>query len=617
MKIFRLKNYSFTTKIILTFFIFVSIFMSIRFILIIPKIEQESLNQEISYINRFLIITKKQLKIVTDVLEMQLTFQEKIRKEEIENEIKKLDMKSNQLSKQELINLIKTNPIINSCSYTISSNDFYFEKINKDRRGEIDNFFYKNNSNVLNQWTKEKIESGSNKFIQSDYSFYNYLNTQKELNLSIQCSKIDFNTNYGNLSKSIKDNINANLLLNTSIETTRISLFWINQNLDINSNEILSEEDIKKRKEKYILSNLSNVKNISTGNLTIKEIFEARDKKPIEHKLDGETLLSWIVDLSYNNNYFLLVYSINKKELENKSRAMIFFLLPEIFAMGISFILMLFLFRRMLKDVDTLTKTAIKANQGIKNIRSNVKGDDDIGILGRSFDSMLDFFENSIKTLDKKVEEKTKEISKSLEEKEILLKEIHHRVKNNLALTISLIELQEEEIQDEKAKKVLLNIQERLYTMELLHRKLYESTNLNKISLKSYITDLVQTIAKTYIKENEIDIKINIEDVNLNIETAMPYGLILNELLTNAFKYAFKNQKNPTLIIDISKSEDDKILFIVKDNGEGLKKEFSKISNETLGLRLISMIVKYQLMGEIFYEYENGAKFIIEGKINN
>jgi two-component system, sensor histidine kinase PdtaS len=617
MKIFRLKNYSFTTKIILTFFIFVSIFMSIRFILIIPKIEQESLNQEISYINRFLIITKKQLKIVTDVLEMQLTFQEKIRKEEIENEIKELDMKSNQLSKQELINLIKTNPIINSCSYTISSNDFYFEKINKDRRGEIDNFFYKNNSNVLNQWTKEKIESGSNKFIQSDYSFYNYLNTQKELNLSIQCSKIDFNTNYGNLSKSIKDNINANLLLNTSIETTRISLFWINQNLDINSNEILSEEDIKKRKEKYILSNLSNVKNISTGNLTIKEIFEARDKKPIEHKLDGETLLSWIVDLSYNNNYFLLVYSINKKELENKSRAMIFFLLPEIFAMGISFILMLFLFRRMLKDVDTLTKTAIKANQGIKNIRSNVKGDDDIGILGRSFDSMLDFFENSIKTLDKKVEQKTKEISKSLEEKEILLKEIHHRVKNNLALTISLIELQEEEIQDEKAKKVLLNIQERLYTMELLHRKLYESTNLNKISLKSYITDLVQTIAKTYIKENEIDIKINIEDVNLNIETAMPYGLILNELLTNAFKYAFKNQKNPTLIIDISKSEDDKILFIVKDNGEGLKKEFSKISNETLGLRLISMIVKYQLMGEIFYEYENGAKFIIEGKINN
>jgi two-component system, sensor histidine kinase PdtaS len=617
MKIFRLKNYSFTTKIILTFFIFVSIFMSIRFILIIPKIEQESLNQEIIYINRFLIITKKQLKIVTDVLEMQLTFQEKIRKEEIENEIKELDMKSNQLSKQELINLIKTNPIINSCSYTISSNDFYFEKINKDRRGEIDNFFYKNNSNVLNQWTKEKIESGSNKFIQSDYSFYNYLNTQKELNLSIQCSKIDFNTNYGNLSKSIKDNINANLLLNTSIETTRISLFWVNQNLDINSNEILSEEDIKKRKEKYILSNLSNVKNISTGNLTIKEIFEARDKKPIEHKLDGETLLSWIVDLSYNNNYFLLVYSINKKELENKSRAMIFFLLPEIFAMGISFILMLFLFRRMLKDVDTLTKTAIKANQGIKNIRSNVKGDDDIGILGRSFDSMLDFFENSIKTLDKKVEEKTKEISKSLEEKEILLKEIHHRVKNNLALTISLIELQEEEIQDEKAKKVLLNIQERLYTMELLHRKLYESTNLNKISLKSYITDLVQTIAKTYIKENEIDIKINIEDVNLNIETAMPYGLILNELLTNAFKYAFKNQKNPTLIIDISKSEDDKILFIVKDNGEGLKKEFSKISNETLGLRLISMIVKYQLMGEIFYEYENGAKFIIEGKINN
>ena len=301
--------------------------------------------------------------------------------------------------------------------------------------------------------------------------------------------------------------------------------------------------------------------------------------------------------------------------MENNNKLESFFLLETAIALGISFILIFFLFRRVLKNIDTLTKTAIQANLGVKNIRSHVKGDDDIGILGKSFDSMLDFFENSIKTLDEKVEEKTKEISKSLEEKEILLKEIYHRVKNNLALTISLLELQEEEIQDKKTKKVLIDIQERIYTMELLHRKLYQSPNLNKISLKNYVIDLIETISKTYDKQKKVNIFFEIENIELDIETAMPYGLILNELVTNAFKYAFKNQDNPKLEIIISKQKDEKILLIVKDSGKGLKEEFSKMCNETLGLRLINMIVKHQLMGNISYEYENGAKFIILGKI--
>ena len=212
----------------------------------------------------------------------------------------------------------------------------------------------------------------------------------------------------------------------------------------------------------------------------------------------------------------------------------------------------------------------------------------------------------------KDIEILNKQLTKSLEEKDILLKEIHHRVKNNLALTISLIELQEEEIDDVKAKKVLFNIQERLYTMELLHRKLYESTNLSEISLKNYINDLVQTISKTHNSYEKIDLEMKVEDINLSIETAMPYGLILNELLTNAFKYAFTNQKNPKLEIYILKNNNEEIELIVKDNGKGLQKEFSKISNETLGLRLINMIVKFQLMGTITYSYENGAKFLIK-----
>ena len=104
MKILSLKNYSFTTKIILTFFMFVIIFMSIRFILIVPKVEQESLNDEIEHINKFLLITKEQIKIMSDVLENSSNFEKKLIKEEIENEIKKLDLKSKDLSLNEIIN---------------------------------------------------------------------------------------------------------------------------------------------------------------------------------------------------------------------------------------------------------------------------------------------------------------------------------------------------------------------------------------------------------------------------------------------------------------------------------------------------------------------------------
>lgn len=615
MKILSLKNYSLTTKIILTFFIFVIIFMSIRFILIVPKVEQESLNDEIEHINKFLLITKEQIKIMSDVLENSSNFEKKLIKEEIENEIKKLDSKSKDLSLNEIINLIKDNTIINYCSYNIQSDEFFYEKLNKNRADEEENFFDKNNNKIFKNWIEYKLKNKSKKFIPMDYQFYNYKIDSSNLVLSIQCSENDFNPNFGGLKGKIKEKINSNLLIDSTLKKTKFALFWINPEIDINSNKIFFEENIDKRKDIYNLG-VSNVKNLPTGSLTIKEIFEIKDKKPIEYVLNNETVISWIIDLSLKeDNYLFLIYTVNKKELENKNKTKILFLLPEIIAISISFILMLFLFRRMLKNIDTITKTAISVNQGNKNIRSNVKGEDDIGILGQSFDSMLDFFENSIKTLDKKVEEKTKEISKSLEEKEILLKEIHHRVKNNLALTISLLELQEEEIDDEKTKKVLIDIIERIHTMELLHRKLYESPNLNKISLKSYVIDLIEAISKTYDQQKKVNISFDIENIDLDIETTMPYGLILNELVTNAFKYAFKNQKNPQLQITISKQENKKILLIVKDSGKGLTGDFSRIANETLGLRLINMIVKYQLMGNITYEYENGAKFIILGKI--
>lgn len=611
-KLFNFNYYSFSTKVIFSLFLFIIFFKLIKITLTSPKIENNFLNTEIDYITRSLLITKEQIQIIAKSLKMQSELEVNLLKKSIENDVKNFELEINNLKKEkDIVNILEKSIIPNYCSYKISSNNIHLKKL----KGE--DYFLKNNLKNLEKWETTSINNKDKTFKERNYLFYNYKLKNSNLLIELGCDYSSLNPNHSNFEKTLKEHLHTNLLIDSHLDSTKTAVFWLNPKIMENQDSILYEKNEELRKEKYTISLLSNVENIPTGNLTLKEILDLKDKnKHISHKIGHKEVLTWIIDLSSNSSkYILLAYTIDKSQLEKKNKLESFFLLETAIAVGISFILILFLFRRVLKNIDTLTKTAIQANLGIKNIRSHVKGDDDIGILGQSFDSMLDFFENSIKTLDKKVEEKTKEISKSLEEKEILLKEIHHRVKNNLALTISLLELQEEEIQDEKTKKVLIDIQERIYTMELLHRKLYESPNLNKISLKNYVIDLIETISKTYDKQKKIDIFFEIENIELNIETAMPYGLILNELVTNAFKYAFKNQNNPKLEISISKQKDEKILLIVKDSGKGLKEEFSKMCNETLGLRLINMIVKYQLMGNISYEYENGANFTILGKI--
>ncbi len=612
-KIFNFSYYSFSTKVILSFFLFIIFFKFIQIILTTPKIEENALKKEIEYITKSLLITKEQIHVIIKSLTMQTELEINLSKNILENEIRAIDSKIHTLKKENIINIIDNSIIPQYCSYKLSSKTQSLEKLKKE------NYFSKNNQQILNTWQIANIEDENKEYRKKEYLFYNYKLSNSDFIIQLGCNYSDLNPNHMNFEMDLKKHLHTKLLIGSTLDSAETTVFWINPNMLKNQNSILYEEDKEKRKEKYTISMLSNTQNIPTGNLTLKQILDSKDtNKPVTHIIDKKEVLTWIIDLSpAPTRVILLTHTIDKRQLENGNKYEIFFLVETLIAIGISFILMLFLFKRLLKNIDKLTKTAKKINQGNKNIRSNVKGDDDIGTLGKSFDSMLDYFENSIKTLDEKVKEKTKEISKSLEEKEILLKEIHHRVKNNLALTISLLELQEEEIEDEKTKKVLVDIQERIYTMELLHRKLYESTNLNQIPFKNYVTDLVKTIAKTYDKSEKTNIIFQIQDIELDIETALPYGLILNELVTNAFKYAFKNQKKPTLEITILKQKDEEILLIIKDSGEGFHKDFSKICNKTLGLRLINMIIKYQLMGSIDYVYENGAKFIILGKIKD
>lgn len=338
---------------------------------------------------------------------------------------------------------------------------------------------------------------------------------------------------------------------------------FVTKSLLITKDLFLEEKKIEEMKNSLI-------KNLSYKTTEIKFLYLDNFKNDIfieEVNINNNVFVIWYLKLniSKNNKNLFLKLSIEKDEIENKNSIsiLILFLLPEtLVAIFLSISLLFIIFKRMLNNIELLNK----------------------------------------------------QLSKSLEEKETLLKEVHHRVKNNLALTISLIELQEEEIKDIKTKKTLNEIQERIFTMELLHRKLYESEDLNKISFKDYIEDLINSIKISYDKGDEILINPQIEDIFLTIENAMPYGLILNELITNAFKYAFLDVFNPNIYIKITKTNNI-LTLIIKDNGKGLKKDYKSLFDKTLGLKLVNNIVKLQLQGEITYSFENGAKFLIEGKI--
>ncbi|WP_189629778.1 tetratricopeptide repeat-containing sensor histidine kinase [Roseivirga thermotolerans] len=201
-------------------------------------------------------------------------------------------------------------------------------------------------------------------------------------------------------------------------------------------------------------------------------------------------------------------------------------------------------------------------------------------------------------------------IEKSLSEKEVLLKEIHHRVKNNLQVVSSLLDLQSRGIDDEKALSTFMEGQNRVKAMALIHQKLYQNENLATIDFAEYADQLMNELATIYPSAGGVKTKISANgDARFDIDTAVPLGLILNELISNAYKYAFKENKGE-LSVSVTSLGEGKHQLTVADSGEGLPADFDLTKARSLGLRLVRRLSK-QLYGSAEYYYEQGSKFII------
>ncbi|MBF0320674.1 MAG: PAS domain S-box protein [Nitrospirae bacterium] len=209
-------------------------------------------------------------------------------------------------------------------------------------------------------------------------------------------------------------------------------------------------------------------------------------------------------------------------------------------------------------------------------------------------------------TQRKEMEEK---LRKSLSEQELLLRELHHRVKNNLQVISGLVGLQLSHIKDEGYRAILRDTQTRIQSIALVHERLYNTENLSDISMKEYIFSLVKELFVFFdIDKSKISIVFNVEDVNVAIEVAIPCGLIINELFTNILKYAFKDKDGGEVTLELKASEGGEIELIVADNGVGLPEGMDIDSTRSLGLKVVSILIK-QLRGTIEIDRTAGTRF--------
>ncbi|MFB3763975.1 MAG: PAS domain S-box protein [Methanotrichaceae archaeon] len=201
----------------------------------------------------------------------------------------------------------------------------------------------------------------------------------------------------------------------------------------------------------------------------------------------------------------------------------------------------------------------------------------------------------------------------SLQEKEILLKEIHHRVKNNLQIISALLNLQSSNLTDENIIKIFRDSQNRIKSMALIHENLYRSKDLGKVDFNEYIKQLVFNLSQSYGDiSRKIDFKVNSENVYLNINTAIPCGMIINELVSNSLKYAFPDWRVGEICIDLS-SYDGGYKLVISDNGIGIKGDLNIKESKTLGFRLIDTLVR-QIDGKMSLDTTIGTRCEIHFK---
>ena len=311
-----------------------------------------------------------------------------------------------------------------------------------------------------------------------------------------------------------------------------------------------------------------------------------------------------------------------------------FILIATMISAVVVLIVMFFLLQRtILEPITNLTYHALSVGySGDLSARVPMHRPDEIGVLAMGFYEMVTKLRKIQEGLETRVRQRTadltavnekleqevlerkraeEKIKGSLKEKEMLLKEIHHRVKNNLQVVSSMLKIQSEYSQDKKTVDMFQESQNRVRSIALIHEMLYQSKNLSKIDFSEYIQPITTNLMRTYgVDPIRIKVKINVKDVFMDLDRAIPCGLIINELFSNVLKHAFPKGRQGEVLIDLFQQSSQELTLLIKDNGVGLPIGMDFKNTDSLGLQLVNALVD-QLGGTIVFEGRVGTTFRI------
>ena len=303
-------------------------------------------------------------------------------------------------------------------------------------------------------------------------------------------------------------------------------------------------------------------------------------------------------------------------------------LIISLLALAVDVMIAIFLAQTIAKPIRKLKTTTREFSEGNLRARSEVLSADEIGELTATFNRMAD---QILKAFQKEEEilkaqsqlnsqlqqqvdvrrQAEEKLKLSLREKEVLLKEIHHRVKNNLFVVANLLEFQSDYFDDPQLTRALENSKNRVFSMALIHEKLYQSTNLYQINFGEYLEQLVAHLLESYGEIDErVEFQPEIDPVFLNIETAHPCGLIVNELISNVFKHAFPSGRTGRVWLKLHQNSEGSVSLTVKDNGVGFPEDIDFQNVDSLGMELICTLTT-QLEGNIELIRGEGTTFIL------
>jgi two-component sensor histidine kinase len=303
-------------------------------------------------------------------------------------------------------------------------------------------------------------------------------------------------------------------------------------------------------------------------------------------------------------------------------------MLAVLFGIGVA----VFLGNAIARPITELRDLAEAVGEGDLDVRASSHSNDEIGQLALSFNSMAgklkitkdalewankrlgkqaEHLEDEVRIQTKDLVSSKKRLEMSLEEKEVLLSEVHHRVKNNMAIISSLLNLQSRYTDDERTIEMFSECQKRIHSMALVHERLYQSSDFATIDFEEYAEKLAGDLIRAYrVDGGDVAVVTDIDNIDIGLDLLIPFGLIMNELLTNSLKYAFADTPDPELRIALKENGSGEVVLSVGDNGMGIEQDIIAGRTGTLGLRIVNVLVR-QLSGEVEVKSDSGTEFRI------